>query len=100
MLTVVLLSVLVAAVYSANDFLSNVSVTYNKVIPCLQRSKLVKSDLKQSLKPFTDEAAIQAHYEDLLQKTRIFRDIPMHESTGYAGPWYHQLSNALDRCLI
>ena len=27
------------------------------------------------------------HYADLFQKTASFRDIPMHEASGYQGPW-------------
>jgi hypothetical protein len=56
-----------------------------QVTPCLSIS--MDGTIKGQVADwkFSDDA--QQHFEELFRQTRIFRDIPIHKTSDYSGPW-------------
>lgn len=57
---------------------------YSKLIPCLRRNRHAAGKNIDSLSVPADA---EAHYKDLLEKTKIFRNQPVHSWASFKGPW-------------
>ncbi len=74
-------------------------VTIPRLIKCLKDSPhIVNYDFTQLEKLPKD---IESHYHDLLNKTKIFRDIYIHKHAYYFGPWIENywINNFIDKPL-
>ena len=56
--------------------------TYGAVLPCLMNSPFASENLSLLVPP----SDLKEHYLDMMEKTRIFRGVPVH-SYHFAGPW-------------
>lgn len=58
--------------------------TYSKILPCLKGAWMMK-DKDTSNFHFPEDA--EEHFADIKKKTEQFRKAPVHEYSGYEGPW-------------
>lgn len=70
--------------------------TYRKIIPCLLRNKYAHDGRLSHLMPSTD---LKEHYNELVEKTKIFRGFPPH-SYHYDGPWIGMHILSMDSILV
>jgi hypothetical protein len=54
--------------------------------PCVMKS--IDDNRRGVVTSWKFPADAQAHYDELLVKTRVFRDVPVHSTNDYKGPWY------------
>jgi hypothetical protein len=62
--------------------------TYGKVLPCLKEAWMMKGKDTSNFK-FPDDA--EEHFKELKKATQQFRQAPVHEYSGYEGPWIENL---------
>ncbi len=83
---------------SSPEFRKLAEETYQKVLPCINSTWMYEGK-KQVNFQFPIDA--QEHYELLKNRTECYRSQPIHEYSGYSGPWIENIfiSKFIDRPL-
>lgn len=82
---------------SSPEFQKIAAETYQRVLPCLTSSWMLKDKKIDFQFPLDAEQ----HYEELKNKTACYHAQPVHEYAGYSGPWIENIfiSKYIDRPL-
>jgi hypothetical protein len=71
--------------------ITSVEKTYGNVIPCIQLKSNFSNNKNYKINNFLFPKDAIEHYNNILQLTEQFRNLPMHHYAGYSGPWIENL---------
>lgn len=74
---------------SSSEFLRIANETISKVTSCVTDQWMYRDRGQKPVFHFPSDA--QEHFDELMNKTAIFRYIPVHKYSGYSGPWLENI---------
>lgn len=74
---------------SSPEFKKIATLTYAKIIPCLEGTWMLSDRRGKIDWAFPDDA--QEHFEQILAATEQYRKVSVHEYAGYEGPWIENM---------